>query len=170
MYKELIKVDNNQENQDENYFSLIEVYPYLHYETTEEDTEKDLSSLFQVSLDNERCVLCIHVRSVNAQKEIASFLIGKGFENVEERKGNVVECVIRKDKEGDDIMNPIQRRYFSTENINYDALIASTSDLTVVVEFESEKLNEFKGVIRSLRQKRMYRNKWITDENNYIIK
>ena len=65
---------------EEKTFSLIEVYPYMHYDSNH--TEDDLNRAFQFSLDPKRCSYNIHVRSKEAQEEVTNFLIGYGFENV----------------------------------------------------------------------------------------
>ena len=134
---------------EEKTFSLIEVYPYMHYDSNH--TEDDLNRAFQFSLDPKRCSYNIHVRSKEAQEEVTSFLIGYGFENVKQLEGDVlgqVESVTKND------------------TLKF---MMSYSSLSVRVSFSTERFEEFKLVIKKLREKRAYRNKWLSGEN-YVIK
>lgn len=168
--EDLFKVDKQKVAQDEDgNFSLIEVYPYLHYGNSGQERELDFSKIFQFSLNRRVSVLDIHVRSLEAQEEVFSYLIGKGFDNIKKKKGTI-ECINKKDKDGELIDNPRTRRYFDENRIDYTEISVSNSDLVVQVKFEMKKLGYFKKVIKELRKDKQYRNKWVTGDNNYIIK
>jgi len=171
MKNNYLTLDDYRENEEKE-FSVIEVYPYLNYEETEEFNEKDLSNLFQVSLNSDICCLNIHVRSQQAQREITSYLIGKGFDNVQCTSGNsigLLECVQLIDHDEDEILEqPRYRRYFNSDCKKEEFLLTKSS-LLVHVQFRPERLSEFKQVIKSLREKKSFRNRWRIGDN-YIIK
>lgn len=176
--EKLLKVDNYTEGEKQD-FGLIEVYPYLHYRNDVETNELDMEKIFEISLDPNTCVLMIHVRSREAQEEIGSYLIGHGFENIKEVEGNVfgiTECRISRDKNIKKASEPKNRRYFkageSTE------MLMTKSSLGIRVSFGREELERFKEIIKCLRHKKNYRNRWIDDKaegeedtrDSYIIK
>lgn len=171
MENNYLTLDGYRENEEKE-FSVIEVYPYLNYEETEEFNEIDLNNLFQISLNPEVCCINVHVGSQQAQKEISSYLIGRGFDNVYCTSGNsvgLVECIQLIDHDEDEIPEqPRNRRYFNSDSKEEEFLLTKSS-LLVHVCFHPGKLSEFKQVIKSLREKRFFRNRWKIGDN-YIIK
>lgn len=151
---------------EEKTFSLIEVYPYMHYDSNH--TEDDLNRAFQFTLDSNKCSYNIHVRSKEAQEEVTNFLIGYGFEDVKQLEGNVLGQVesVKHDEELSDA-TPKSRVYLTKRDTV--GFMMSYSSLSVRVSFDTERFEEFKSVIKKLREKRAYRNKWLSGEN-YVIK
>ena len=151
---------------EEKTFSLIEVYPYMHYDSNH--TEDDLNRAFQFSLDPKRCSYNIHVRSKEAQEEVTNFRIGYGFENVKQLEGDVLGQVesVKHDEELGDAAP--RNRVYLTKNDTLKFMM-SYSSLSVRVSFSTERFEEFKLVIKKLREKRAYRNKWLSGKN-YVIK
>ena len=143
-------------------FSVIEVYPYLHYD--EKFNDLDIERDFQESLDENRCFYNIHVWSKEAQDEVYNYLKGHGFETIEKEEGQtkgMYECVIK------ECNNPESRIYHSvTETV--ESLVISPSNLSISVEFDTCDLTKFKKVLKALESK-YYKNKWI-EENNIVIK
>ena len=170
--QQLVTLDEYREGEEQS-FSVIEIFPYLHYENDEVTNELDMYNIFQFSLDPNTVCLNIHVRSEEAQEEVCSYLSGHGFENVKCLKGNVIGMTECRPKEvGDDdeiIGEPKSRNYYTIYEENIANWLLSKSSLSIRVAFEAELLGEFKNVIRKLRDKRSYRNKWV-DENHYVIK
>lgn len=173
MKRQLVKLDPYKEGEDE-HFSIIEVFPYLHYENNEQQIREDENKLFQYSLDPDVGVVNIHVRSREAQNEVSSFLIGHGFDEVELLEGSNVlltECqdLVEKDEPGEIIEEPRTRRYYTINEEQEEKYLMSRSSLSIRVSFAIEELTLLKEVIKKLRAKRNYRNKWI-EGNQYLIK
>lgn len=166
--KQLLKVDNYEEGEKQD-FSLIEVYPYLHYRNDEDTNEIDTQKCFELSKDRNKCVLVIHVRSREAQKEIMSYLVGHEFEDVKAVEGNVLgitECKLQRDAYK--VKELENRKYFNVND--HSKMLLTKSSLGIRVKVDTDEFPRFKEVIKCLRYKRSYRNKWLDDEKEYIIK
>lgn len=159
---------------EEETFSIIEAYPYLSYEEGEKCNEDDLARLFQVSLDPDHAQINIHVRSKEAQNEVESFLIGHGFDEVQCLEGKypgMTECIkVVDDLEEDEVIEEPRRRRYYTEESKVEEFLMSGSSLSISVSFEVGRLVEFKRVLKKLRRDRLYRNKWLMESGQYMIK
>lgn len=157
-------------------FSIIEVYPHLNYWNTYDCLDQDRKRLFEASLNPNLCCVNIHVRSQEAQKEICSYLIGKGYE-AEPVQGNVLGMHVCQRKstdiqEGDEpLESPRNRSYYNLDQKDeIEKFLMSKSNLSVSVKFKTDELIEFKKAIKNLRSKKLYRNKWSYKTNCFIIK
>ena len=94
--------------------------------------------------------------------------IGYGFENVKQLEGDVLGQVesVKHDEELGDAAP--RNRVYLTKNDTLKFMM-SYSSLSVRVSFSTERFEEFKLVIKKLREKRAYRNKWLSGKN-YVIK
>lgn len=162
-----IKVDNYKEKEKRE-FSVIEVYPFLNYEITRGCIEQDKKSLFDFSLDREYGQVVIHTRSVVAQLEIYGYFIGKGFDNVNLVEGNVRGMITPTRETGSNHNQPINREYFTVDS-NIAQYLLSDSTVGISISFEIGRLLEFKKILRELRDKLQYRNRY-KEEDHFIIK
>jgi hypothetical protein len=161
----LLKIDNpsNGEKQE---FGLIEVYPFLHYQNDQDINQRDLKRLFQLSLDSNLCVITIHVRSEEAQKEISSYLIGHGFDDINELDGDVIGLTATRSGRNEKAAK--MRQYYTLgDDVK---MMLTRSSLSIRVKFPTEELGHFKEVIKCLRYKKNYRNKWLNGKGEFIIK
>ncbi len=161
----LLKIDNliNGEKQE---FGLIEVYPFLHYQNDSDINQEDLKRIFEFSLDPNLCMVNIHVRSEEAQKEIADYLIGHEFDDIEELSGNVIGMTAT--KSGRDVEAAKNRQYYTLgDDVK---MMLTRSNLSIRVKFHINRLGHFKECIKCLRYKKNYRNKWIGKGEEYIVK
>lgn len=159
---------------EEKAFSIIEAYPYLSYGEGQESNENDLSKLFQVSLDSKQALVNIHVRSREAQNEVSSFLIGHGFDELKCLEGEypgMTECIKPvEDLDEDEILEEPRGRRYYTEASKVEDLHMSRSTLSISVSFDVERLVEFKRTLKKLRREKSYRNKWLMESGQYMIK
>lgn len=162
-----IKVDDYKEKEKEE-FSVIEVYPFLNYGITKDCIKQDKKSLFDFSLDQKWGQVVIHTRSVMAQLEIYGYFIGKGFDDTNLVEGNVRGMITPTRETGNNHNQPIDREYF-TINSNITQYLLSDSTVGVRVSFNIDRLPEFKKVLRELRDKLQYRNRY-KEGDHFIIK
>ena len=161
----LLKIDNptNGEKQE---FGLIEVYPFLHYQNDSDINQKDIKRIFELSLDPNVCIVNIHVRSEEAQKEIADYLIGHGFDDLAELNGDVIGLTAT--RSGRDEKAAKTRQYYTLgDDVK---MMLTKSSLSIRVKFSTTELDRFKEVIKCLRYKKNYRNKWLGKDGEYIVK
>lgn len=162
---DFIRVDNYKKKEKKE-FSVIEVYPFLSYGITKDCINQDKKSLFDFSLDREYGQVVIHTRSVVAQLEIYGYFIGKGFDNSSLVEGNVRGMITPTRKTESN--QPISREYF-TINSNITQYLLSDSTVGIRVSFKINRLLEFKKVLRELRDKLQYRNRYKEDDH-FVIK
>lgn len=158
---------------EEREFSIIEVTPHLNYHNGPVSLERDMNKLFNESLNPDQSVVCIHVRSVEAQDEICSYLIGYEFDAEKCEGSTLASKRILEDllPEDEPLENPRTRAYYNLSQVKeIEKFLMSRSELGVTVSFETSRLIEFKNVIKSLREKKLYRNLWVYKKDCFIIK
>lgn len=158
---------------EEKEFSIIEVTPHLNYHNGTISLERDREKLFNESLDPDQASVCIHVRSVEAQDEVCSYLIGCEFDAEKCEDSTLASKKILEDVlPGDEpLENPRTRAYYNLSQVKeIEKFLMSRSRLGVRVNFETTRLVEFKDVIKNLREKRLYRNLWAYKKDCFIIK
>lgn len=134
-------------------FSLIEVYPYLHFE---DECKEDEEALFQESLDSENFKVEIQTRSFEALGEVSSWLEGYGFEDLIFTYNSKVDV-------------PVNRQYYIKGVSNAADFLVYKEKLNVVVKFEARRLPYLKQVLKKFSEKMKYGNIW-REGDHFIIK
>ena len=145
MMKNFITVEKKEQ------FSLIEVYPYLHFE---DNCKEDEDALFQESLDSRYFKLEIQTRSFEALGDVSSWLEGYGFDNLTFKDGAKV---------------PSTRQYYIEGVSSATDFLVCKEKLSVVVKFESRRLDYLKTVLKRFLEKKGYGNMWI-EGDHFVIK
>lgn len=83
----------------------------------------------------------------------------------------MTECIkVVDDLEEDEVIEEPRRRRYYTEESKVEEFLMSGSSLSISVSFEVGRLAEFKRVLKKLRRDRLYRNKWLMESGQYMIK
>lgn len=135
-------------------FSLIEVYPYLHFDN---ECKEDEEILFQESLDSRNFKVEIQTRSFEALGDISSWLEGYGFDNLSYGSNNTR------------IAAPSHRQYYIKGKSNAVDFLVYKEKLSVVVKFEAPRLSYFKSILKKFSDKMGYGNMW-REGDHFVIK
>lgn len=134
-------------------FSLIEVYPYLHFDECKEDED----ALFQESLDSRNFKVEIQTRSFEALGDLTSWLEGYGFDNLSFRPGNMKNTV------------PVNRQFYLKGKSSAADFLVYKEKLGVVVKFEAQRLSYLKTVLKKFSERMGYGNMW-KEGDHFVIK
>lgn len=135
-------------------FSLIEVYPYLHFE---DDCKEDEDALFQESLDSNNFKVEIQTRSFEALGELTSWLEGYGFDNLSFGSNNKKSAA------------PSHRQYYFKGKTSAVDFLVYREKLNVIVKFEAGRLSYFKTILKKFSDRMGYGNMW-KEGDHFVIK
>ena len=160
-FKNYLFFDESKKNEEKE-FSIIEVFPRLNFEETQEKEEEDKKTLFDNSL-SDTCVLKINTRSQEAQQEIYSFLTAYGYDCwlSNNCNKNLPDCEKSESK--------IMREYYTISDKGIYKYLLTHSRLGIEVEVPISEISQFKKILHKLREKRNYRNVWKYNIDKVII-